>query len=40
VRRLEEVIDRDLNAWVYVYNGPTDGTEVVEPGDWRERQRG
>ena len=40
VRRLEEVVDRDLDAWVYVYNGPTDDAEVVEPGDWREHQRG
>jgi gamma-glutamylcyclotransferase (GGCT)/AIG2-like uncharacterized protein YtfP len=36
VRRLEEVVDRDLMAWVYVYNGPTDGHEVIESGSWRE----
>jgi gamma-glutamylcyclotransferase (GGCT)/AIG2-like uncharacterized protein YtfP len=36
VRRLEEVVDRDLDAWVYVYNGPTEDAEVVESGDWRE----
>lgn len=36
VRRLEEMIDRDLMAWVYVYNGPTEGYEVIESGSWRE----
>lgn len=36
VRRLEEVVDRDLKAWVYVYNGPTEDAPVIESGDWRE----
>lgn len=36
VRRLEEMVDRDLKAWVYVYNGPTNGYEVIESGSWRE----
>ena len=40
VRHLEEVVDRDLNAWVYLYNGPTDDVSVIESGNWREYQRG
>jgi gamma-glutamylcyclotransferase (GGCT)/AIG2-like uncharacterized protein YtfP len=36
VRRLEEMVDRDMKAWVYVYNGSTDGHEVIESGSWRE----
>lgn len=36
VRRLEEMVDRDLKAWVYVYNGSTNGHEVIESGSWRE----
>jgi gamma-glutamylcyclotransferase (GGCT)/AIG2-like uncharacterized protein YtfP len=36
VRHLHEVVDRDLKAWVYVYNGPTEEAAVVESGDWRE----
>lgn len=36
VRRLEEMVDRDLKAWVYVYNGSTNGHDVIESGSWRE----
>jgi len=36
VRRLEEMVNRDLKAWVYVYNGSTNGHEVIESGSWRE----
>jgi gamma-glutamylcyclotransferase (GGCT)/AIG2-like uncharacterized protein YtfP len=30
------MVDRDMKAWVYVYNGSTDGHEVIESGSWRE----
>ena len=36
VRRLEEMVDRDMKAWVYVYNGSTNGHDVIESGSWRE----
>lgn len=36
VRHLEQVVDRDLDAWVYVYNLPIEDATVVESGDWRE----
>jgi len=36
VRHLEQVVDRDLDAWVYVYNLPIEDGTVVESGDWRE----
>ncbi|MDZ7687743.1 MAG: gamma-glutamylcyclotransferase family protein [Halobacteriales archaeon] len=39
VRRLEEMIDRDLKAWVYIYNGPTEGHDVIESGSWRDYLR-
>ncbi|MGK2230185.1 MAG: gamma-glutamylcyclotransferase (GGCT)/AIG2-like uncharacterized protein YtfP [Methanobacteriota archaeon] len=40
VRHLEEVVDRDLNAWVYLYNEPTEDANTVESGDWREYRSG
>jgi gamma-glutamylcyclotransferase (GGCT)/AIG2-like uncharacterized protein YtfP len=39
VRRHLEVVDRDLQAWAYVYNGPTEDAPVIESGDWREYQK-
>jgi len=39
VRRLEEMVDRDLMAWVYVYNGPTNGQDVIDSGSWRDHLR-
>ncbi len=39
VRRLEEMVDRDLKAWVYVYNESTNGQDVIESGSWRDYLR-
>ena len=36
-RRLVRLVEPDVDAWIYVFNRPTDNHDIVASGNWRTR---